>query len=82
MNRPAMVLAKGTVIRTHKELESTKGMLVAPKHLAARAADRVGVINDWVPGHGGDVYSVRHEGTEHLAVYCFTEIELIEGSAS
>lgn len=71
-----MVLSPGTEIRTHTQLESTRGMLIAEKHLLARRPGAVGVIGGYVPGHGGDVYWVRHGTEEIVAVYCFTEFEL------
>lgn len=78
MDQPTYVLKTGTKIRTNTALESTSGMRVHPGHLAARRPDLPGIIRGVVPGHGGDVYWVRHEGIEDAAAaaYCFTEFEL------
>lgn len=76
MDQPTYVLEKGTKIRTNTVLESTSGMRVHPGHLSARRPDLPGIITGVVPGHGGDVYWVRHEGLENSAAYCFTEFEL------
>lgn len=76
MQQPATILARGTLIRTHAELEDSRGFLVVPKHLRARRPDAPGIIDEVVPGHGGDVYWVQHEGVADHAVYCFSEFEL------
>jgi hypothetical protein len=76
MEQPTYVLKNGTKIRTNPALESTSGMRVHPGHLAARRPDLPGLIQGVVPGHGGDVYWVRHDGIEDTAAYCFTEFEL------
>jgi hypothetical protein len=56
-------------------LETTKGMMIAPKHLSVRQAGLTGVVKTWVPGHGGDVWFVQHDGSEEVGAYCFTEME-------
>jgi len=78
MKQPAQILADGTRVVTHERLESTGGMLIKRQHLDARRANQPGVIKGWVPGHGGDVYWVQHDGDGPAAAYCFTEFELEE----
>ena len=53
------------------------GFLVGEEHLKARRSDDTGVITGWVPGHGGDVWWVRHPDG-HTGAYMFTEFEPIE----
>lgn len=52
----------------------TLGYFVADRHLDARRIGAVGVVQQAVPGHGGDVVSVLHEdvpdGDDPVAVYC------------
>jgi hypothetical protein len=78
MEQPRRLLIEGTRVRTHEVLESTNGMMVNPLHLSARKPNAEGVVEGCVPGHGGDVYWVRHEGDDVAATYCFTEFELVE----
>ena len=79
MQQPERVLPTGTKVRTHETLEGTKGMIIGPGNLSARRADAKGTIRGTVPGHGGDVYWVEHEGSALLAPYCFTEFDLDVG---
>lgn len=65
----------GLKIRTHEHLESTNGMMISSKHLDARRHGTTGEIVGWVPGHGGDVWWVRHDGSDVVAAYSFTEFE-------
>jgi len=84
MHQPEYILSNRTRIRTHKELDDTRGMLIAARHLEARQTDAVGEICGVVPGHGGDVYWVTHtlglkdgeKSPTPAAAYCFTEFEL------
>ena len=79
MDCPSTILSNGTLVRTHKALDSTRGMMISQRHLDARVADKPGKITGVVPGHGGDVYWVQHEeviGTVPAA-YCFSEFELV-----
>lgn len=76
MKQPEYILKPGTRIHTHPVLKSTDGMFVVQRHLDARAANTPGTIRGVVPGHGGDVYYVAHHA-DNVAVYCFTEFELI-----
>ncbi len=77
-------LESGTRIVTHDELGETTGMLIHERHLKARKPSALGMIGSYVPGHGGDVYFVRHgEGDARsdpcpVAAYCYTEFELVE----
>lgn len=53
--------------------DGTKGMLIAPKHLAIRTIGQTGTIYGIVPGHGGNIWWV--EQRNGIAAYCFTELE-------
>ena len=72
----------GKRIRTHKKLGSTKGFLVVEHHIAGRQPGALGIVEGFVPGHGGDVYWVRHtEGPPNMnpspvAAYSYTEFEI------
>lgn len=76
MREPEYILESGTKIVTHAALDTTQGMLINPKHLTCRKGNQKGTIQGWVPGHGGDVYWVQHEGSNEVGAYCFTEFEL------
>ncbi len=54
----------------------TMGMFIKPEHLALRQVGTTGTILDYVPGHGGDVWWVRHDGNEgkDIAPYSFREL--------
>jgi hypothetical protein len=80
MKQPNNILATGTKVITHAELEPTFGMSVPQLNLDSRRPSIAGKIHGYVPGHGGDVYWVRHEGIEAVAPYCFTEFELDQES--
>lgn len=67
----------GLRVRTGR-LEKTDGMCIAPQYLASRAEGKTGEVLSYVPGHGGDVWFVRHD--EHneesdVGAYVFTELE-------
>lgn len=51
----------GLRVKTVEELGTTKGMLINIRHLEARESNKFGVVGGYVPGHGGDVWWVRHE---------------------
>jgi hypothetical protein len=76
VKEPTTVLEGYTRIRTHETLGSTAGFMVTDRHLSQRRPNAVGAISGFVPGHGGDVYYVTHEGSSAMAVYCFDEFEL------
>ena len=54
----------------------TMGMFVKEEHLVLRHVGATGTIIDYVPGHGGDVWWVRHDGNDgkDIAAYSFTEL--------
>lgn len=79
MEEPERILENGTRVRTDKVLSSPAGILVKAKYLSERKPDTVGTIRGWVPGHGGDIYWVQHEGCkehEGIAAYGWMEFEL------
>jgi hypothetical protein len=59
-------------------LETTDGMLISEKHLLPRKADSVGEVLGWVPGHGGDIWWVKHDVTGEICAYSFTELEEVK----
>ena len=65
---------KGLRVQISASLTSDGGLLVAPTHLRARGPGKIGKVNGYVPGHGGDVWWVEHDdGT--IGAYCFNEFE-------
>ena len=64
----------GLRVRT-LELHNTTGMLIAAKCLNCRRGGVTGTVNHYVPGHGGDVWFVVHDGTNEVGAYFFTELE-------
>jgi hypothetical protein len=56
------------------QLGSTTGMLVHDRHLKARQPNSRGTLLQWVPGHGGDVWAVKHASGD-VAVYSVNEIK-------
>jgi len=63
----------GLRVRITKD-EGTTGLMIAPKNLEARGVDKIGVVTGYVPGHGGDVWWVRHDDGS-VGAYVFTEFE-------
>lgn len=59
-----------------------KGLLVKPRHLEVRALGKTGIVKGYVPGHGGDVWWVQHDGSDEVGAYCFTEMEQLPGQES
>jgi hypothetical protein len=66
----------GLRVRTTK-LGDTKGFLIKSRHLDCRKAGITGTVSGYVPGHGGDVWWVKHEDSEDIGAYCFTELEAV-----
>lgn len=64
----------GVTVRVVR-LESTEGYLIASRHIECRRAGTVGTVKRYVPGHGGDVWFVAHEGSDDIGAYMFTELE-------
>ena len=54
-------------------LGTTYGMLIHDKHLKIREVGKVGVVTNWIPGRGGDVWGVQQDNG--LACYCYDELE-------
>jgi hypothetical protein len=67
-------IAKKLRVRT-TELGETQGMTIHERHLACRQAGLMGEVVGYVPGHGGDVWFVQHDGSTDVGAYCFTELE-------
>jgi hypothetical protein len=57
------------------ELRGTDGMMIHARHLSCRQAGLTGEVRGYVPGHGGDVWFVQHEGSEDVGAYCYDELE-------
>lgn len=77
MKQPGYILSNGTRVRTNDVLESGRGIFVRYACMVERVPGEEGIIVGVVPGHGGDVYWVHHEGANNDAPYCFTEFEVI-----
>ena len=56
------------------ELGPTAGMMISPKHLAVRQQGKQGEILSYVPGHGGDVWWVKHIDDGTIAAYSVSEM--------
>lgn len=72
----------GLKIRTNKTLRTTDGMLVSPKYLNQRKPNTVGVVLNYVGGHGGDLWWVIYDlnpfkdpNPDLVAPFCFDEFE-------
>ncbi len=59
------------------KLGDTKGMLIKPQHLDVRQVGITGTITGYVPGHGGDVWWVKHDESDNVGAYVFDEFEAI-----
>ena len=58
------------------KLGDTMGFLIKPKHLDIRKVGVTGTVVGYVPGHGGDVWFVKHDGEENVVgAYMFDEFE-------
>jgi hypothetical protein len=78
MECPSVILRNHTKVIIHDTIDKDPGFLVKGHHLECRKSSISGIIWGYVPGHGGDVYWVKHEdGT--IGAYCFTEFELAPG---
>ena len=64
----------GLKVRTTK-LGETKGILISPRNLDCRKAGITGTVSGYVPGHGGDVWWVKHDDSGEVGAYCFPELE-------
>ena len=63
---------------TKLEPDFEKGLLVVPQLISNRCIGKIGIVNQWVPGHGGDVWKISHPEDETAAVYGFTEFEEVD----
>jgi len=73
---PEKLCATGTLVRTTDVIGGTGGMLVAEKNIAAAREAFLGFLWGYVPGHGGDVWWVRHlDGS--AAPYMIHELEVL-----
>jgi len=80
MKEPSHVLPPGTHVQVHSELEAPRGILIKEDILQRRTPGIKGQVCGFVPGHGGDVYWVRHDGEENTgSAYGWWEFELSEG---
>ena len=60
------------------KLGETKGMLIADKHMLVRQEGITGIVLEYVPGHGGDVWFVAHDDSPAVGAYMFNEFEPVE----
>jgi hypothetical protein len=71
-----MKIETGLKVKTSAELEDTRGMMVAQKHLDCRTPGITGTVEGLVGGHGGNIWWVKHDDGA-VAAYCYTELEPI-----
>jgi hypothetical protein len=64
-------------VKTNAKLGKTDGMTIKEKHLDVRKPEVTGTVLNYVPGHGGDVWFVKHDDSEDVGAYCFDEFEPI-----
>ena len=69
-------LRAGIIVRSKDPLGTTTGMMVKADLIAARAPLAMGKVMGPVPGHGGDVWWVKH-ADQSVAPYSFMELELV-----
>lgn len=67
----------GLKIITNDKLGPTKGFMVHLDHIANRKENTKGTIEHFVPGHGRDVWFVKHDDGS-IAAYCFDEFKLVK----
>ena len=63
----------GLRVRTTR-LEGTEGISVHSRHIDCREENITGVIRDYVPGQGGDLWFVLQDDGL-IGAYCFDEME-------
>lgn len=62
------------VITAHAfKANATEGMSVHLRHLGARRTSTRGVTDGYVPGHGGEVWWVKHEDGS-VGAYSYSEL--------
>lgn len=81
--KTAVLIVDGKEIRVGNKvrvttLVSTAGFIVDPKAIQARRVGAKGKILGYVPGHGGEVWWVKHSDGE-VAVYFHKEFEILRG---
>lgn len=81
MQEPSQVLESGTRVVTNRQLGPVAGFRVGERHLRARRPNAPGTVKGHVPGHGGDVYWVQHDGEAVAAAYCWDEFEFLSDGA-
>ena len=67
-------------VRTNTAVDSpnsTRGMMIVAKHLTVRKSGKAGEVLWYVPGHGGDVWFVKHNGSDEIGAYCFNELDRV-----
>ena len=57
-----------------KTLGDTKGMMIKRQHLDVRTIGVKGTVIGYVPGHGGDVWWIKHDDG-NVGAYVFDEFE-------
>lgn len=58
------------------KLNPTTGMFVKRRHLDCRKEGTQGTVMGYVPGHGGDVWWVEHDGCDDVGAYSVLEMKL------
>ena len=57
-----------------KKLGDTKGVFIKKEHLDVRKIGVKGEVVGYVPGHGGDVWWIKHDDGQ-IGAYVFDEFE-------
>ena len=71
---------QGILVRTNKHVDdpdSTKGFLIKEEYITARKSNVAGQVQSYVPGHGGDIWFVRHEDGS-VGAYGFPELDRLD----
>lgn len=56
------------------KLEDTKGMMIKREHIDVRTVGVKGTVVGYVPGHGGDIWWIKHDDGK-IGAYVFDEFE-------
>ena len=69
-------LSKNTNVITSYELGTTDGMFISLNNLNNRKRNCKGKLLSYVPGHGGDVWFIKHSKND-IAAYSINEFAVL-----